>query len=88
MKNRLAALAAAISLSATVLATVSNAEARCVRSCRTVPWVYSHWGYGGLTRGGWGLGGIAEVPWVGGSIIAVTPYGPYPYGPYTTPLNP
>jgi hypothetical protein len=45
-------------------------------------WPHNQWGYVGLIRGGWGLGGIADAPWVGGSIIGVSSYGPYPYGLY------
>lgn len=45
-------------------------------------WGHNRWGYVGLARGAWGLGGIADAPWVGGSIIGVTSYGPYPYGLY------
>jgi len=64
------------------LAASTTADARWVRGGGHSHRIHTPWGDAGLIRGGWGLGGIADRPWVGGSIIAVTPYGPYPYGPY------
>jgi hypothetical protein len=68
---------ATIAVVATTAATLSTAEARCGRYCRYHPWVHNQWGYGGLVQT-WGLGGIANAPWVGGAVVGVTPYGPYP----------
>lgn len=84
-KNLLIALIAAAAFGATAIATSSAAEAHCARNCRHNLWPHNQWGNVGLVRGGWGLGGIADAPWVGGSIVGVTSYGPYPYGLYTQP---
>jgi hypothetical protein len=82
MKSLLIALLAAIAVVATTLAASSTADARCLRGCRHAPWPYNQWGYVGPIRSGSGLGGSADAPWVGGSITAVTSYGPRPYGLY------
>jgi hypothetical protein len=67
-----------IAVVAATSATFATAQARCGRDCRYHPWVRNQWGYGGLVQT-WGLGGIANAPWVGGAVVGVTPYGPYPY---------
>ena len=86
MKKILIALVATMSIGAMTSATSSVADARRLMVHRH--WGYNFWGYGSLTRGGWGLGGPADRTYVGGSIVAVTPYGPYPYGPFGHGLYP
>jgi hypothetical protein len=86
MKNLLISVVAAIAIAVSTLATFGTADAHCYRSCRHNPWRHNQWGYIGLMQGGWGLGGIADAPWVGGSVFAVTSYGPPPYGIF--PFNP
>ncbi len=88
MKKILTALIAAMAIGAATLATSSAADARRVGVWAHRHWGYNFWGYGGLTRGSWGLGGPADARWVGGSLVAVTPYGPYPYGPFVHGLYP
>jgi hypothetical protein len=82
MKRLLIVIVGAITIGTTTLAALSTAEARCVRHCRHNVWPHNQWGYVGLIQGGWGLGGVADAPWVGGSIIGIGSYGPYPYGFY------
>ena len=72
----------------TAFAASTPAQARCFSHCRQGGWPHNQWGYVGLVQGGWGLGGVADRPWVGGSIIAVSSYGPYPYSLYPFELRP
>jgi hypothetical protein len=97
MKNLTAAIANAIVLSATTMVGIEHVEARCIKNCTYEAATHAgghhylfrtQWGFSGLVRGGWGLGGIADSPWVGGSIIGVTAWGPYPYGPYLHGMYP
>lgn len=66
----------------TVLTATCEVQAHRLRSSWHHAWPHNRWGYVGLARGAWGLGGIADAPWVGGSIVGVSSYGPYPYGLY------
>jgi hypothetical protein len=88
MKKILIAVVAAMALGATTLATSSTADARRVGLWAHRHWDHNFWGYGSVSHGGWGLGGPADRTWVGGSMVAVTPYGPYPYGPFAHGLYP
>ncbi len=82
MKIFLTAIALSSTIGTTTLIALSTAEAHRVRHCRVTKWPHNQWGYVGLMRGGSGLGGVADAPWVGGSIIGLSSYGPYPYGYY------
>lgn len=87
MKSVLAAYGIAIAIGTGTFATWDSAKAHCVKNCRHNIWSNNQWGYVGLVRSGWGLGGVADAPWVGGSIVGVTSYGPYPYGLYPWSLQ-
>ena len=90
MNKTFSFLIAAIAIGGTTLATSSGATAHRVVHYRhwVDPWSNPNfWGYGGWSRGGWGLGGPADRL-VGGEFILVTPYGPYPYGPFLHGANP
>ena len=75
------AVLAATTIGAATLAT-SEADAHRARVWPRLHWDHNFYGRGGISHGGWGLGGPADAPFVGGSLIAVRPWGPYPYGPY------
>ena len=87
MKSVCSVLLAALAIGATLAASTA-AQAHCFGRCRHFGWPHNQWGYVGLIQGGWGLGGVADAPWVGGSVFAVTSYGPYPYGLYPARLRP